>query len=112
MLAGNVGVDGQLVSQPVRWAHVGAAGPCGAPVWALLDGLGRSGGQGVEGGDPQEVVDRGGDLEPGSVALAASVAECRPPPMVLIQPKGFLDAFADPHRHVVTGVAGGALVDR
>src|SRR5438552_16545578 len=40
-----------------------AAGGCG------------SGGLGVEGGDAEEVVDGGGDLEPGSVAFSASVAE-------------------------------------
>ena len=36
---------------------------------------GWSGGSGVEGGDADQVVDGGGDLEPGSVAFSADVAE-------------------------------------
>ena len=43
---------------------------------------------GVEGGDAEEVVDGGGDLEPGSVAFSASVAELSSAAMVLIHAKG------------------------
>ena len=72
---------------------------------------GRSGWHGVEGGDADEVVDGGGDAEPGPVALSASVAEFAATGDGLDPAEGFLDPFADPHADGVTGVAGGAPVD-
>src|SRR5437879_3101151 len=60
-----------------------AAGGCG------------SGGLGVEGGDAEEVVDGGGDLEPGSVAFSASVAELSSAGDSLDPCERFLDPLAD-----------------
>ena len=60
-----------------------AAGGCG------------SGGLGVEGGDAEEVVDGGGDLEPGSVAFSASVAELSSAGDGLDPSEGFIDPQAD-----------------
>jgi hypothetical protein len=55
-----------------------AAGGCG------------SGGLRVEGGDAEEVVDGGGDLDPGSVAFSASVAELSSAGVGLDPSEGFL----------------------
>ena len=57
----------------------------------------RTGGGGVEGGDADEVVDGGGDLEPGPVALSAEVAEFAAAADGLDPAEGFLDPFPDPH---------------
>ena len=67
---------------------------------------------GVECGDADQVVDRGGHLEPGSVALSASVAELASAGDGLGPPEWFLDAFADPLTHLVPGVSSGSRVDR
>src|SRR5262245_8000686 len=65
----------------------------------------------VEGGDAEEVVDRGGELEPGPVALAADVAKLAAAADGLDPPEGFLDPFPDPHARLVAPVAGGPPVD-
>jgi hypothetical protein len=50
---------------------------------------------GDEGGDAEEVVDGGGDLEPGLVAFSASVAELSSAGDGLGPAEGFLDPLAD-----------------
>jgi len=71
-----------------------------------------SGGGCVECRDPDEVVDGGGRLEPGSVAVVADVAELAPGSDCFDPAEGFLDPFSDPLADVVAGVAGDAPVDR
>jgi len=50
---------------------------------------------GVEGGDAEVVVDGDGDLEPGSVAFSASVAELSSAGDGLDPSEGFIDPLAD-----------------
>src|SRR5688500_924495 len=57
--SGRVGRLGRWLDCSVSGARRWVAGP-----------VGRSGGLGVEGGDAEEVVDRGGDAEPGPIALS------------------------------------------
>ena len=67
-------------------------------------------GPGVGGGDAEQVVDRGGDLEPGPVALLASVAKVAAADG-LDPPEGFLDPFPDSHTAPgVAGMSGGAAL--
>jgi hypothetical protein len=70
-----------------RWCRLAAGGAFGG---VRADGCG-SGGLGVEGGDAEEVVDGGGDLEPGSVAFSASEAELSSAGDGLDPCEGFLD---------------------
>lgn len=78
--------------------------------WAAL--VARSGDCGVEGGDSQQVVDGGGDFEPGSVAVAADVAQLASSGDRFDPAEGFLDPFSDPQADLVAAVAGRAPVDR
>src|SRR5918995_5488991 len=65
----------------------------------------------VEGGDAEQVVDGGGDLEPGPVAFSADVAELAAAADGLYPAEGFFDPFPGAHAGLVAGVAGGAPVD-
>jgi hypothetical protein len=67
---------------------------------------------GVEHGNADQVVDRGGHLEPGSVALSASVAELVSAGDGPGTTEWFRKAFADPLTHLVPGVSSGSRVDR
>jgi hypothetical protein len=97
----------------VGWVGGGCVGSgCSSSGAAGCPGLGWSGWCGVEGGDADEVVDSGGDLEPGPVALSADVAELAASADGLDPAEGFFDPFPDPHAHLVPGVSGGATVDR
>src|SRR5690606_10941379 len=78
----------------------------------LCSSVGRSCGCGVEGGDAEQVVDGGGDLEPGPVAFSADVAKLAASCDGLDPAEGFLDPFPDPDAHLMAGVSGGAAVDR
>ena len=91
----------------LRAALWGSAGPCWGP-----GPCGFSGRGGVEGADPDQVVDRGFHLEPGPVALSADVEELAAGADGLDPSEGFLDAFADLLGDGVPGVAGRAPVDR
>ena len=70
-----------------------------------------SGRCGVQGGDSDEVVDGGFDLEPGPVALSSDVAQLASSADGFDPPERFLDAFAYSLRHDVAGVSGGATID-
>ena len=59
---------------------------------ALVSGWGGGSGElGVEGGDADQVVDGGGDTEPGPVALSAAVAQLAAAGDGLDPAEGFLD---------------------
>src|SRR4029450_11627175 len=62
-------------------------------------------------GDADQVVDGGGDTEPGPVSLSASVAEFSAAADDLDPAEGFLDPFSDPLADGVPDVSGGATVD-
>src|SRR6478735_10561839 len=79
----------------------------------LIGPIGRcSGWLGVEGGDPEDVVDGWGYLEPGPGAVAASVAELSAAGDGLDPTEWFLDSFADPLADLVAAVACRSGVDR
>ncbi len=68
----------------------------------LLDGLG-GGCLCVEGGDTDDVVDSGGDLEPGPVPVPASVAELAAAGDGLGPAEWLFDSFPDPLADVWPG---------
>ena len=99
-----VGAGRLLVLTADDATAAGPQRPRRAPCWS---------GQGdVDRRDAQHVVDAGGHREPGVVAFSTDVAELVPASDGLHPAEGFLDAFADPHRHLMPVVAGGAPVDR
>src|SRR6266536_4032110 len=65
----------------------------------------------IQCGDPDQVVDGTRDEEPGSVAPSAFVPELAAAAYGLDPAERFLDTFADPLAHLMSGVAGGASVD-
>jgi hypothetical protein len=83
-------------------------GDCGVVDLAARPGYPAGGGH----GNADQVVDRGGHLEPGSVALSASVAELVSAGDGPGTTEWFRKAFADPLTHLVPGVSSGSRVDR
>jgi hypothetical protein len=64
-------------------------------------------------GDRSPIPGDGGvDFGPGPVAVVADVAQLASGSDCLDPAEGFLDPFADPLRHGVADVAGGAPIDR
>ena len=76
------------------------------------EGFGVSGGCVVECGDAHDVVDGAGEEPPGLVSFSAFVAELACAADGFGPAEGFLDPFADPQADLMSGVAGGAPIDR
>jgi hypothetical protein len=92
---------------------------CLVPVrtcWLLVEALRcRPSGWGhfvVECGDADQVVNGGGHLEPGPVAVLADVSELSAGADGFDPSEGFLNPFSDPLADLIAGVAGGSPIDR